>query len=130
MKLIHFIRSLKKDGIEVKIIRCDNAGANKDFENEAAKQPGLNLTFEYTAPSTPQQNGRVKRKFLKLYSCMRAMNHGSNLPVPTPKQLWTECANTATDLDGILEREGQKLSTFQKFSGKDKNYIVNGSKKF
>ena len=64
---IPFIRSLKKDGIEVKIIRCANAGKNKDFENEAAKQPDLNLTLEYTAPSVPQQNGRIERKFQPFY---------------------------------------------------------------
>ena len=70
------------DGIKVKIIRCDNAGANKDFDNEAAKQPDLNLTFEYTAPSTPQKIGHVERKFQTLQGCMRAMNLGLDLPVP------------------------------------------------
>ena len=84
MKLIlHFIRSLKTDVIEVKIIRCGNDRENKDLENETAKQPDLNITFKYTAPSKPQQNGRVERKFQTLYGRMRAMNHRSDLPVPS-----------------------------------------------
>ena len=57
------------------------------------------------------------------------MNHRSYLSVPIQKRLWPECANTATDLDGILVREGQELSAFQKFFWKDKRNIADGSKK-
>ena len=82
VKLITFSRSLKKDGIEVKIIQCNNTGENICFKNEATKQPNLNLTFKYIAPSSPQQNGRVERKLQTLYGRMRAINHGLDLPVP------------------------------------------------
>ena len=49
--------------IQVKIIRCDNAGANKVLERESAKNE-LGIIFEYTAPGTPQQNGVVERAFV------------------------------------------------------------------
>jgi len=47
---------------QVKFIRCDNAGENVQLE-EASKEEGLGVVFEYTAPNTPQQNGRVERGF-------------------------------------------------------------------
>ena len=109
-KLTPFIRNPKKD----LFIRCDNANEN----------------FKYTISSTPQQNGCAERKFQTLYGHVRAMNHGLGLPVPIRKQLWPGCVNTVTNLYRILVREGQELCTFQKFSGKDKESIVDGSKKF
>ena len=102
----------------VKIIRCDNAGENRAFE-EACKQEGLGLKFEYTAPNTPQQNGRVERKFQTLYGRARAMLLGSGIKKPLRVKLWPEAANTATDLDSILVRNGETLSSSQKFFGKD-----------
>ena len=70
--MIEFILELNnKEGINVKIIRCDNSGENNAFEKEC-KRRGLGITFEYTAPDTPQQNGRVERKFATLYA--RSMN--------------------------------------------------------
>jgi len=56
----------------VKYIRCDNAGENKSLEKDA-KCDGLGIQFKWTAPGTPQQNGRVERKFKTLYGRVRAM---------------------------------------------------------
>jgi len=39
----------------VQRIRCDNAGENQAFEKECIEKE-LGIVFEYTAPSTPQQN--------------------------------------------------------------------------
>jgi transposase InsO family protein len=33
----------------------------------------LNIEFEFTAPNTPQQNGKIERKFATVYGKMRAM---------------------------------------------------------
>jgi hypothetical protein len=52
IKLVKEINIKKK----VKYIRCDNAGEHRTFESEAIDEQ-LGLTFEYTAPGTPQQNG-------------------------------------------------------------------------
>ena len=62
-KMIELIKDLdKKQGYKVKYLRCDNAGENLKVEEECLKL-GLGITMEYTSPNTPQQNGRVKRKF-------------------------------------------------------------------
>ena len=56
-EVLGLIKDLKtKYGFKVKIIWCDNAGENKALE-DACQQERLGITFEYTAPGTPQQNG-------------------------------------------------------------------------
>ena len=63
---------IEKEKINVKIIWYDNAGENVAFQKEA-KNEDLGLVFGYTAPDTPQQNGRVERKFQTLHGRVRAM---------------------------------------------------------
>ena len=58
--------------IQVKIIRCDNAGENKVLERESDKKE-LGIIFEYTAPGTPQQNGVVECAFVTVMGRERAM---------------------------------------------------------
>ena len=74
--IIDWIKALKaRHKIQVKIIRCDNAGENKVLERESDKKE-LGIIFEYTAPGTPQQNGVVERAFVTLMGRARAMmNH-------------------------------------------------------
>ena len=61
--MIPFIKELReKYTAPVKYIMCDCAGENNALD-KACKQEGLGIQFEYTAPGTPQQNGRVERKF-------------------------------------------------------------------
>ena len=119
LNLVPFIKGLRADGIDVKIIRCDNAGENKQFERDCKKE-GLGLTFEYTAPGTPQQNGRVERKFTTLFGRVRAMLKGSGIENPVRNRLFAEAGNTATELDGILVRGNKECSAFHQFFGKGK----------
>ncbi len=82
----------------VKYIRCDNAGENVALEM-ACKQEGLGIKFEYTAPGTPQQNGRVERKFATMYGKVRAMLNDAKLTAALRKKLWAKAANTSTILE-------------------------------
>ena len=112
--MIEFILELKnKEDVEVKIIRCDNSGENNAFEKEC-KRRGLGITFEYTAPDTPQQNGRVERKFATLYARVRSMSQNVEDPIMRDR-LWAEAANTATVCDNTLARSGNNPSSFQQF---------------
>ena len=62
--IIDWIKALKaRQEIQVKIIRCDNAGQNKVLETESDKND-LQIIFEHTAPETPQQNGVEERAFV------------------------------------------------------------------
>jgi len=66
-RVVALIKQLKTTmNYQVKFIRYDNAGENLKVEEETEKE-GLGVVFEYTAPKTPQQNGRVERGFATLY---------------------------------------------------------------
>jgi transposase InsO family protein len=70
--LLDFIKDIQaKHKKNVKYIRCDNAGENSSRETLLHKE-GLGITFEYSARSTPQQNGKVEQAFATLYGRMRA----------------------------------------------------------
>lgn len=58
-KIISLIKDLKsKHGIVVRIVRCDNAEENIALHHVCDKE-GLGVSFELTAPGTPQKNGKV-----------------------------------------------------------------------
>ena len=66
-KEIMLINKLDNDfSLKVQQIRCDNAGENKGLEQECTNRK-MGIKFEYTSVGTPQQNGRIKRKFATLY---------------------------------------------------------------
>ena len=129
--IIDLIKQLKQAyDINVKTIQCNNSGENNALQR-ICKQEGLSITFEYTAPGTPQQNGRVERRFPTLYGQVRDMlqNIGGSI---NNKRLWAEAANTATDLDNMLIKPGETTNSFQKFFGKGVKSIIpmNSAKTF
>ena len=100
-KMVSMIKHIKKAyGYEVKYLRCDNAGENLKTK-ELCEKKGLGITFEFTAPNTPQQNGVVERRFATLYGRVRAMLNGAHLPKAFRGGLWAECARYATHLDNL-----------------------------
>ena len=120
---IALIKELKQAyDIDVKIIRCDNSGENNSLQ-KACKQEGLGIKFEFTAPDTPQQNGRVERRFPTLYGRVRAMLHNIYSGI-NHKRFWAEAANTATDIDNMLVKQGETSNPFQKFFGKGVKSII------
>ena len=65
--IIDWINALKaRHKIQVKIIRCDNAGEIKVLQRESDKNE-LEIIFEYTAPGTPPQNGVVEKSICDSY---------------------------------------------------------------
>jgi hypothetical protein len=100
--MILFLKKLNMlPHIQVKYIRCDNAGENKSFDKENILA-NLNLTFEYTSPGSPQYNGKVERKFATLYGRVRSMLNAANLSSTLRRGLWAEAAQTATDIENSL----------------------------
>ena len=120
--IIDWIKALKaRHKIQVKIIRCDNAGENKVLERESDKNE-LGIIFEYTAPGTPQQNGVVERAFVTVMGRARAMMNHAGFTMAKRQQLWCEAAQTATMLDNILVQENAKSPPFTQFFGVDAKY--------
>jgi len=110
--ILPFLQELReRDNKPIKFVRCDNAGENKALEC-ACLDKALGLTFEYTAPGTPQQNGRVERAFATLYGRVRTMLNAAMIPKDLRNKIWAECANTATRLDTAMAEDAEKKSPY------------------
>ena len=120
--IIEWIKALKaRHEIQVKIIRCDNAGENKVLERESDKNE-LGIIFEYKAPGTPQQNGAVERAFVTVMGRARAMMNHAGFTMAKRQQLWCEAAQTVTLLDNILVQDSVKSPPFTQSFGVDAKY--------
>lgn len=77
-------------GHAIKVFHSDNGSeyVNHEFKNYFSKE---GIRFEFTAPYTPQQNGRVERDNRTIVESARAMIYGSGVA----KFLWAEAVNTA-----------------------------------
>jgi hypothetical protein len=120
--MLILIKHLKaKYDLMVKYVRRDNAGENIKVV-EACKKAGLGIQLEYTAPGTPQRNGRVKQKFTTLYGWVRAMMNHAALPDKMQKVFWAECARTATLIQNLIVTPTKPLSSFSQFYEKEAPY--------
>ena len=100
--------------IQVKIIRCDNAGENKVLEKESDKNE-MEIIFEHTAPGTPQQNGVVERAFVTAMQRVRAMMNHAGFTMAKRQELWCETAQKAMPLDDILVQDSAKSPPLTQF---------------
>jgi hypothetical protein len=86
---------------------CDNAGENKAFQATLKEDMPYKIQFEYTAPYTPQQTGRIERKFATLYGKMRALTTASQLPQKLRNDLCPHAALSVTSLENtIVDQKG------------------------
>ena len=67
----------------------------------------MGTVVEYTAPYTPQQNGKVEQAFPTLFSRARASCNGAKLPTTLQKKLFCEAFRDAVQKDAILCTRGQ-----------------------
>lgn len=78
-KAINLIRDLKvRLEITVKYVRCNNAGKYCSLK-KMCEDKGLEITFEFMAPNSPQYNGKVERKLAMLYARTQANLNGAKL---------------------------------------------------
>ena len=66
-------------GLQVKRIRCDDAGENKSFQKEILGHWKKPIKFEFTA-KTPQRNSRVETKIFHICNKTRAAMEAANIP--------------------------------------------------
>jgi transposase InsO family protein len=92
---------MKNRGTPILYIRCDNSGKNKALQH-TIQQKGMNIKFEFTSPGTPQQNGRVERKFSILYDYVRSLLNKAGVTPELRASLWAEAANHATNIINAL----------------------------
>ena len=82
----------------------------------------MGISFEYTAPGTPQQNGVVERAFVKVMGRARAMMNHFGITMARRQQLWCEAAQTSTMLYNILVHDSAKSPPFTQCFGVDVKY--------
>jgi hypothetical protein len=71
-KMKTLLTDLKIAGIDVKCIRCNDAGENIALKNELDIKT-YGVKFEFSGPRTLQRDGEVERKFQTLYGRIRSM---------------------------------------------------------
>lgn len=73
-----------------KVLKSDNG---KEFSNKKMNKHLVSrgIKVEYTAPYTPEQNGKVERENRTIVECARIIILAKNLPL----FLWAEALNTA-----------------------------------
>ena len=113
--------------IRVQRLRMDNAGENIHIERGIRSDPVLSemgTVVEYTAPHTPQQNGKVERAFPTLFGRARAACNGAKLPEDLRKKLFCEAFRDAVQKDGILYTRGRGTGPpYNIFFGKQSPYL-------
>ena len=118
---LNFFKKLRATSIQVKTLRLDNAGENKKLQR-ALEEEEFNIDFQYTAAGTPQQNGRVERKFATLYGKVRSTLNSARITKGLRCKLWAECASHVTDIENIIVKKADEKSAFEKFYGTTPRY--------
>ncbi len=110
------LQKWKTEGKEVKILRQDNAGENKLFEERAASADWkLATKFENTARETPQHNGLVEVGFATQAQLAKAMFNDANFDSEMRLKLAKEClslANKNCNL-AVIEFNNQQLTRYE-----------------
>ena len=88
------------------------------------------VRFEYTSVGTPQQNGRVERKFATLYGQIRSMMIDADVEEELRQKLWAEAANMAADFDNILVTNKNNKNAYELFYNKPSPKFVFILKRF
>ena len=92
----------KKGSMIVGKYRCDNAPEHYTFQTLAKSKLKTNKTFQFTAPHTPEHNGRVERKYATLFGKVRAMLNEALLPPYLRNLLWARAASCASKVENII----------------------------
>ncbi len=110
------LQKWKNDGKEVKIIRQDNAGENKLFEERAGSADWkLGTKFEYTARATPQHNSVVELAFAARSRLARVLFNDANMDAEKRTQLAKECLSLANKYCNlaVIEYQDKRMTRYE-----------------
>jgi hypothetical protein len=111
-----WLNNLQKEiDLKVKVIKCDNSGENRKLQEIENLDKGLKNKFEYTALNTPEQNGKIEKKFQTLYAMIRAMLNWAPLPSKMRAKLWAQCATVDTKLENIIVKDSSNSTSYETF---------------
>jgi hypothetical protein len=116
--ITHLIHITNDEKVKVEFIRCDNSGENHDIQNQIKdKHPKLDCKFELTALDSPQQNGKVERKFATIYGRVWAMLNEAEFDWPLRHAMWAYASLHPTKLDNLFTRPDTHLSPVYMYYG-------------
>ena len=113
--------------VTIKILRMDNAGENLKIQEFLYNHPILHkmrTKIEFTAPFTPQQNGKIEKVFPNLFARVRASYNAAQLSTDLRTLLWAEAINYAFQTDDITVTRGRTLGPPHRvFCNQDPSYV-------
>lgn len=105
----------RQTGNKIKILRSDQGKGeylNKEFQDYLKKE---GISHEWSAPYTPQQNGRSERELRTIVESARSMLINKHVP----QELWSEAVNTAAYLlNRTASSQVQKMTPYEKWFGR------------
>ena len=102
--------------ITIKYIRCDNAGEHMTKLREICNKNGI--TLEYTAPRTPQQNGRVERKITIIWKRAMAMMVHARMKKEFQAKFWGEAVSTSCVLGNLTLGARNEYTPYEAWTGR------------
>ena len=90
---------------------------------EKLMELGKNIKTKFSALGKPQQNGIVERAFATMYRGVRAMMNYAKFEGELYKKLWSGCAKTTTNLDGVLIQDKNNKSNYKKMFGRHPTFL-------
>ncbi len=112
-KVLHELKVKKKP---VKFVRMDNSGENKKFVEKAESAEWKHVcTWEFTARSTPQENGMIEVGLATIAGRGRAMCNAANMPENIRVKLAHEVLSHQTQLDNLSIDKGHKKTRYERF---------------
>jgi transposase InsO family protein len=87
--MLHWIYKTQKEAnFKIQTIRLDNSGENTALKKLIDGTENQKIKFEFTAPGTPEQNGKIERTFATLYGKTRFLLYSAKLTFLLSKGLW------------------------------------------
>jgi len=84
---------------------------------DACCAKGCSIKFEFSGPRTPQQNGKVERKFQTFYGRIRAVLNHAGFENGERSGIWAECARAITFLSNITASKTKEKCPYQLLFG-------------
>ena len=113
----------KKGSMVVRKYRCDNAPEHYTFQTLAKSKFKTHKTFQFTAPHTPEHNGRVERKYATLFGKVRAMLNEALLPPYLRNLLWARAASCASKIENIIVNQETDKSPHELVYGENPPWV-------
>ena len=119
-KMADFVTSLVKEinglGCKVEYLRCDNAGEHMTKLIEVCTKFGVIL--EYTAPNSPQQNGRCEKKIHNIWQRSMVFMVFANMTVESQTKFWAEAVSASCFHENLTIKAERVTPAMEAWTGK------------